>query len=204
MLPATKRGWSMTAERNGRLWPIPSTSNASSAVAHRLDRLGAVRRPGAELGDHRVVEHARSRRPRRRRCRCARRAPSVCAFDRRAVAGQPPDRGQEVAVGILGIEAAFDRPAVELHVVLRERQLLAGRDADHLLHEVDAGDQFRHRMLDLQARVHLEEVEVAVAVDDELDRAGASIAHRLGQRARPARPWPCGSPRRGRATAPPR
>jgi hypothetical protein len=36
---------------------------------------------------------------------------------------------------------------------------LAGH-ADHLLDQVDAGDQLGHRMLDLQAGVHLQEVEV--------------------------------------------
>ena len=39
-------------------------------------------------------------------------------------------------------------------------------------------------MLDLQAGVHLEEVELAVLVDDELDRAGALVFDRLGQRHR--------------------
>ena len=39
-------------------------------------------------------------------------------------------------------------------------------------------------MLDLQARVHFEEIEVAVLVDDELDRAGALVVDRLGQRHR--------------------
>jgi hypothetical protein len=34
-------------------------------------------------------------------------------------------------------------------------------------------------MLHLQARVHLEEIEVLLPVDDELDRPGAGIAHRL-------------------------
>ncbi len=28
----TNLGWSITADRNGRLWPMPSTSNASSAT----------------------------------------------------------------------------------------------------------------------------------------------------------------------------
>jgi hypothetical protein len=35
-------------------------------------------------------------------------------------------------------------------------------------------------MLDLQAGVHLEEIELAILVDDELDRAGALVLHRLG------------------------
>ena len=44
--PSTKRGWSITAERNGRLWPIPSSSNASSAV--RIAPIAAAR-SGAQV-----------------------------------------------------------------------------------------------------------------------------------------------------------
>ena len=41
-------------------------------------------------------------------------------------------------------------------------QRLALRDADLALDDVDAGDEFRHRMLHLDARVDLDEVELAV------------------------------------------
>ena len=36
-------------------------------------------------------------------------------------------------------------------------------------------------MLDLDARVHLEEVEVLLLIDEELDRAGVGVAGRLDQ-----------------------
>ena len=71
---------------------------------------------------------------------------------------------------------------VERHVRLREAQLFARRDADHLLDEVDAGDHLGDRMLDLQARIHLEEIERAVLAGDELDRAGGIVADGLGER----------------------
>ena len=80
---------------------------------------------------------------------------------RRPVAHEAADGGQEVAVGVLGVDAALHRPALELHVRLLERELLAGRDADHLLDEVDAGDELGDGMLDLQARVHLQEEEAS-------------------------------------------
>ena len=70
---------------------------------------------------------------------------------------------------------------MELHVVLRELEIAAGGDADLLDDEVDVGDRLGHRMLDLDAGVHLDEVELAVLVQ-ELDRADAEIfelAHRL-------------------------
>ena len=41
-----------------------------------------------------------------------------------------------------------------------------------------------HRMLDLQAGVHLEEEEAAVLARDELDRAGRVVPDRLGERDR--------------------
>ena len=58
----------------------------------------------------------------------------------------------------------------------------AGGDADLLAHQVDAGHRLGDRMLDLQAGVHLDEVELAV-LEQELHGAGAAVlelAHRRG------------------------
>ena len=85
-----------------------------------------------------------------------------------------PGDGMNV-YGILGVDPAFDRVAAAHDVALPERELLPGRDADLLLHDVDAGDQLGHRMLDLHARVHLDEEELVVLVQ-ELERAGAAVA----------------------------
>jgi hypothetical protein len=49
-------------------------------------------------------------------------------------------------------------------VVLRQRQRLAGGHAQLPLDQVEAGDRLGHRVLDLQPRVHLHEVEAQVAV----------------------------------------
>ena len=57
----------------------------------------------------------------------------------------------------------------------RERQPLAGGDADAGLDDVDAGHHLGDAVLDLHARVHLHEVEAAVAVEQELDGAGALV-----------------------------
>ena len=67
--------------------------------------------------------------------------------------------GRKLRQRVLGIDAALHRPAVEFHVGLPDLELLAGGDADHLLDEIDAGDEFGHGVLDLQARVHLQEEE---------------------------------------------
>ena len=65
-------------------------------------------------------------------------------------------------------------------VRLPQRQRLAGRDAEHQLDQVEPGRRLRDRVLDLDARVHLHEVELLVRVDQELHRPGALVADRLG------------------------
>src|SRR5713226_5779609 len=75
---------------------------------------------------------------------------------------------------ILSIDAAFDRVTVELHVALCNRQLIAVGDADLLQNEIDVGDHLGHGMLNLNAGVHLDEIEAAVLVQ-EFDRADAKI-----------------------------
>ena len=67
-------------------------------------------------------------------------------------------------------------------ILLPAGQRLAGGDAQLPLDQILAGDHLGHRMLDLEARVHLHEVEGAALVDDELDRARADIADGLGGR----------------------
>ena len=67
--------------------------------------------------------------------------------------------------------------AVQLHVGLRQRQRLAGSDAKLQIDEIESGDELGHRMLDLQARVHLHEDEIAFG-QQEFDGAGADIADR--------------------------
>ncbi len=56
-----------------------------------------------------------------------------------------------------------------------ERQFFAGGDADLRLHDVDAGDEFGHRVFDLHPGVHFDEIELAVFVE-KLEGAGAAIA----------------------------
>ena len=71
-----------------------------------------------------------------------------------------PGLGAE-RVGVLRVDAALDRVAGEGHIALLERQPLAGGDADLLLDDVDARDELRDAVLDLQAGVRLDEIEVA-------------------------------------------
>ena len=62
------------------------------------------------------------------------------------------------------------------------------------LHQVDAGDHLGDRMLHLDARVHLDEVEVALLIHQEFDGAGVGVADGADALRKL-------SPRRGRAVS---
>ena len=70
--------------------------------------------------------------------------------------------GAEIVERVLGVDAAFDGVALELNVALRMPQRLAHRDHDLVAHQVNAGHLLGDRVLDLDALVHFEEVEVAL------------------------------------------
>ena len=65
----------------------------------------------------------------------------------------------EIARRVLGVDAHLDRVRRAAGGDVVERQRLAGREPHHPLDEVDAGDLLGDAVLDLQARVDLEEVE---------------------------------------------
>src|SRR5439155_1704041 len=136
--------------------------------AHAADGLVAVGAVGDHLADHRVVvgRHA-----------VALVDVRVDADSRtagRVIRTNFPGRGSE-AVRILGVDAALDGMAAQMYVLLPEAQFLARGNVDLLLHQVDAGDHFGHRVLDLDARVHLDEIKLPLLVQ-ELERAGAAVA----------------------------
>ena len=92
-----------------------------------------------------------------------------------------PGGGQEVGVGVLRGDAALDGVAARTHGPARQRHRLAGRDAELLAHDVHAVHHLRNRVLDLEPGVHLEEVELALLVEQELDRSRAQVPHGLGR-----------------------
>ncbi len=65
--------------------------------------------------------------------------------------------------------------AGDVHVLLREWQGLAGRDAQLQLDEVETRHRFGHRVLHLQARVHFHEPVLAFGVEQEFERARAFV-----------------------------
>ena len=89
-----------------------------------------------------------------------------------------PDRagaGRE-RLGMLGVHPALDGMPGEKDVVLLEREGLSGRDPDLRLDDVDAGHRLGDAVLDLNAGIDLHEVEPAVAVHQELERARVHVA----------------------------
>ena len=78
--------------------------------------------------------------------------------------------------GILRAQPHLDGVAGELDVLLLEPERLAAGDAQLQLDQIEPGDRLGDGMLDLQPRVHFHEIELAVWVEQEFQRAGALIA----------------------------
>src|SRR5207302_8648161 len=81
---------------------------------------------------------------------------------------------REEAARILGVEAHLDRVTATLRQIVVESPRLL-RDLDLPANQVRTRDQLGDRMLDLDAAVQLEEVEVP-SVDHELRGAGVCVA----------------------------
>src|ERR1035437_1945160 len=75
---------------------------------------------------------------------------------------------------MLGIDPAFDRMPMKDDFILGQRQGGARRDSDLFVDEIDSGDHFGHRMLDLNPGVHFDEIKFAVLIE-ELDRSSSGI-----------------------------
>src|SRR6266545_1178101 len=141
---------------------------------HPCDGLSAIAAPGDDLRKQRVVI---------RRHLVALEAVRVDA-DAGASGLEPgrehAGRGREVLLAVLGVDAAFDRVAGHPDLLLAERERLSRRERDLLLHDVDAGRHLGHGVLDLDARVHLDEVVLATRIDEELERPDVAISDAHG------------------------
>src|SRR5687768_10251315 len=80
---------------------------------------------------------------------------------------------------IFRVDAALDRVSVERDLSLPNRESLTCGDADLLFDDVDAGDELGDRMLDLETRVRLHEVEPRLIVHQEFERAGIRVLDRF-------------------------
>ena len=113
-----------------------------------------------------------------------------------------PAGGRHEGLRVLGVDPALDGVAGEADVGLPVAERRAGGDADLLAHQVDAADHLGDRVLDLQPRVHLDERELAVLIQ-ELQRAGVAVAEARQRRGRPSRPARRAAPRSAPASRPP-
>ena len=103
---------------------------------------------------------------------------------RQAIHMQRAGGGQKVVVRALGTNAGLDGVAGDLELVLAQGQRLATGHAQLPLHQVLPGDGFGHRMLHLQAGVHLHEEKghraIGLLLHDEFHRARAHVVHSAG------------------------
>ena len=94
-------------------------------------------------------------------------------------------RGKVVG-GVLGGHTALDGVAVDVDILLpaqadlRVTQGIPCGNEDLTADDIHAGDHLRHRMLHLNAGVHLDEVVAAVFIHQKLHRTGADVPHRAG------------------------
>ena len=88
--------------------------------------------------------------------------------------------GAEVALRIFGVDAALDRAALQPEGGLIEAQAQARSDSDLFGNQVDAGEGFGHRVFNLDAGIHFQEiVGVALKVDEKLHGARTAITEPL-------------------------
>jgi len=85
---------------------------------------------------------------------------------------------EETLGRVFGVQAHFHGMAAQGHLFLAQWQWVAGGDQQLPGHQVQAGNQLGDRVLHLQARVHFQEVELTVAVEQKFHGAGADVIHR--------------------------
>ena len=77
-------------------------------------------------------------------------------------------RRHEIPFGILCIDPAFNGPAVNFQIALRERKRIAFGYGDHFFNQIHVRDHLGYGMLNLNARIHFHEIEVAVRTKQKL------------------------------------
>ncbi len=105
----------------------------------------------------------------------------------RAVAGDAAGVGAEAVGRVLGGDPALHRRAVHHQRVLAQPkvfQRLPVGDAHLAGDQVDVGDLLGDGVLDLDARVHLDEDVVAALVEQEFDGARVGVVDLAGERDR--------------------
>ena len=97
---------------------------------------------------------------------------------RLAIEQQGSGLRKEILIRIFGVDAALDGVPPDRQRPLFPRQRPPGGHRKLGLHEIHAGNGFGDRMLDLQPRVHLQEIELRVvpaSLEKELDRPRVAV-----------------------------
>ena len=166
----------MTFSRKARLVATPRMRNSRKRAVHAGDGLLRRRRPGGDLLEQRIVEAGDHR------AGIGGAAVEADAeADRAAIGGDAAVVRDEVVLRVLGGDAALQGVAVEpdrrpaRHAGAGGSPIAApSSDADLRLDDVDAGHLLGDGVLDLDARIDLDEVELAgVGIHQEFDGAGA-------------------------------
>src|ERR1019366_2304566 len=121
---------------------------------HATYRLFPVRAPGNQLGNQRIVEGRNRVAPENMRVHPNPRTARAMEFRDRA-GGR-----SEIVRRIFCIDAALDRMTPDDDVALAHPDPLARGDAQLATYQIDTRHHLSHRMLDLDARVHLHEIEL--------------------------------------------
>ncbi len=135
---------------------------------HPRDRLHTVVAPCDQLGDHRIIVG------RDAAFGVGGRVDPDARAARQVKCGDG-SRGRSEFLRVLGVDPAFDGMPRVLDVLLPEGERFPGGHLDLLLDQIDPGDHFGDRMLDLDPRVHFHEIEAAVLIQQKLDRARVLI-----------------------------
>lgn len=145
----------LPTEGDRRTQVFPLEDELVEGAAHAADCLVPRFAPHDEFCHEGVVVGAL-------RPRVLRTCPRVRRNPREVDAFETSRRGKKSALGIFGVDPAFDGPTSEHDVFLTDPQGFAGGEADRLADDVDPCNPLGHRMLYLQARVHLDEEELPV------------------------------------------
>ena len=166
----------------------PAEPGRRDGLAQARHGAGSVRRMGDDLGQQRIIER------RNARARGDVRVHADALPLGQLTVTHLPGTGTKIVGGILGIDPALDGAALHADVGLRQAQAGAAGDGDLLGDQIHAGHRFGHRMLHLDARVHLQKIERVALLDRpgippcrRRDRQALREADRRGmQRARAA------------------
>ena len=165
-------------EHAGQQRPVgrhPRELHLVQGAVQKINGRGTRFAPGDDFSQHGIVI---------RRNLIARFDPGIQAQARDAFGpaqmSDLPYARQVVARRILRVQTCFDRVAAPGDLCLGSRHRLALRNAQLPFDQIDAGNEFRDRMLHLQAGIHFHEVEILSIVHQKFHGARTNVTHRLG------------------------